>query len=70
MNLLGITLPQARRDIKRFMNVGFSDESPDPSKALYYGQPPSRIKQYKVAFGQSALGSYWRMLKEKILVKA
>jgi len=61
---------RARRDIKRFMNVGFSEESPDPSKALYYGQPPSRLKQYRVAFGQSALGSYWRMLKAKFLVKA
>jgi hypothetical protein len=61
---------RARRDIKRFMNVGSSNESPDPSKALYYGQPPSRIKQYRVAFGQSALGTYWRTLKQKFLVKA
>jgi hypothetical protein len=61
---------RARRDIKRFMNVGFSDESPDPSKALYYGQPPNRIKQYGIALSQSVLGDYWRMLKQKFLIRA
>jgi hypothetical protein len=51
------------------MNAGTSAEPSDPSKALYYGQPPNRIKQLRVAFGQSLLGGYWQMIKQKFLVK-
>jgi hypothetical protein len=59
---------RARKDIKRYMNAGFSSEKPDPAKIIYYGQPPNRIKQLRVAFGQSPLGSYWRMLKQRFLM--
>jgi hypothetical protein len=58
-----------RQDITRYMNIGFSDEKPDPAKALYYGQPPvkvSLVKQLRVLFGQSPAGEQWRQLKQKL----
>jgi hypothetical protein len=65
---------QARRSIKPYMNTAYSDESPEPWKALYYGQPQSRrnrfIIQNRVAWGNSILGRYWRGLKQKIWAKA
>jgi len=61
----------ARKGIKRFMNVGFSDAEPIPANALYYGQPPIGIlKQLKIAFGKTQLGSYWREFKERISARA
>ncbi|CAA9588121.1 hypothetical protein AVDCRST_MAG81-4323 [uncultured Synechococcales cyanobacterium] len=33
----------AREDIERFMNAGYSDEEPEPAKALYYGLPPEEV---------------------------
>jgi hypothetical protein len=57
----------ARKDIKRFMNVGFSDEEPNPAKAIYYGKPPVPIvKSLQIMFGASPLGPYWRELKKKL----
>lgn len=56
---------RARKDIKLYMNAGRSAEPPDPAKILYYGQPPNKIKQLRVSFGQSKLGSQWRALKQK-----
>lgn len=58
-----------REDIARFMNIGFSDEKPDPAKALYYGQPlvkVSLVKQLRILFGQSPAGEQWRQLKQKL----
>lgn len=61
---------QARKEIERYMNVGFSDKEPLPSKAVYYGQPPLGIvKQFRIAFGQSRLGAYWRSLKQRLDLK-
>lgn len=60
----------AREDIERFMNIGFSDEEPDPAKALYYGLPPEKIsliKRLRIAVGSSQLGPYWRLLKQKLV---
>jgi hypothetical protein len=58
----------ARKDIKRFMNVGFSDAEPDPANALYYGKPSSMgiVKRLQVAFGKSPVGPYWRELKQRL----
>lgn len=59
----------ARKDIKRFMNAGFSDAEQIPSKALYYGQPPVKIgivKKLRIAFGQSPAGVYWQRLKQRL----
>lgn len=61
----------ARQDIKRFMNVGFSDEEPIPANALYYGKPPIGImKKLRIAFGKSLVGPYWREFKERFLSRA
>lgn len=59
----------ARQDIKRFMNLGFSGEEPNPAKALYYGQPPVKVslaKKLRILFGQSPAGEQWRQLKQKL----
>ena len=59
----------ARQDIEKFMNVGFSDRKPDPSKSLHYGIPPesvSLVKRVQVALGNSVLGGPWRSLKKKL----
>jgi len=59
----------AREDIERFMNTGYSDKEPNPAKALYYGLPPEKVglmKKVKIAFGQSAFGPHWRLLKKKL----
>lgn len=60
----------AREDVERFMNLGFSDAEPDPSKALYYGLPPENsglMKQLQIAIGKSPIGPYWRSLKQVLL---
>ncbi len=58
----------ARKDIKRFMNAGFSDDEPNPTKAIYYGQSPVGIvKKIRIIFGQSLAGSYWRWLKQRLV---
>lgn len=58
----------ARKDISRFMNAGLPPEELAPDKALYYGQPHPgltwRWRRFRVAFGNSALGSQWRSLKQ------
>jgi len=60
----------ARKDIERFMNVGFSDDEPNPTKAIYYGQPPiGMIKKLRIMFGKSPLGLYWRELKQRLRLK-
>lgn len=57
----------ARKDIKRYMNAGYSDAEPIPSNAVYYGQPqPGLIKKLRVAFGQSPFGQAWRGLKQTL----
>jgi hypothetical protein len=57
----------ARQKIERFMNVGYSDAEPIPSKALYYGQPPVGImKRLRIAFGESSIGPYWRSIKQQL----
>jgi hypothetical protein len=65
---------RARRDIKLFMNTACSTEPPDPSKALYYGQPPNRMKKFIVRFrtalGNSFVGGYLRSLKRTLWVRA
>lgn len=55
----------ARQGIKKFINLGYSDEPPIPSKALYYGLPPEigPIKKLQIAFGESPVGPAWRSLK-------
>jgi hypothetical protein len=61
----------AREGIEKFMNLGFSDEVPDPAKAAYYGLPPEKIslmKRIQIAFGASMLGPSWRALKKSILL--
>jgi hypothetical protein len=58
-----------RQDIERFMNIGYSDDEPIPSQALYYGQPHDKIgfmKQWRILFGQTPAGFYWRQLKQKL----
>lgn len=59
---------QARKGIKRYMNLGYSNEEPLPSKALYYGQKPMGwMKRIRVLFGQSQLGTFWRSLKQRLM---
>jgi hypothetical protein len=59
-----------RKGIERYMNVGFSDATPDPAKASYYGHPPIGLtKQLRILFGQSQLGAYWRSLKQRLVLK-
>jgi hypothetical protein len=58
---------RARKNIKRFMNAGYSDAEPIPAKAVYYGKPPLPLmKRIQIAFGESAIGPYWRQLKQSI----
>ncbi|XGV98648.1 MAG: hypothetical protein ACAF41_06850 [Leptolyngbya sp. BL-A-14] len=60
----------ARKNITKYMNAGLSEEIPDPSKALYYGQPPdSLLRQLQIAFGESKIGPYWRSIKRQITQK-
>lgn len=62
----------ARKDIARFMNGGLPLAEFAPDKALYYGQPhPSSYywRNLRVAFGNSALGSRWRSLKQQLQPK-
>lgn len=55
-----------RKKVKRYINIGYSDQKPQPEKALYYGQPGMRLtKKLRVAFGKTMLGSSWRSLKQK-----
>jgi hypothetical protein len=62
---------RARKNVERFMNVGFSDAAPIPAKALYYGYPTtSVVKQLRVEFGESQFGPYWRSLKQRLSVRA
>jgi hypothetical protein len=59
---------QARQDIAKYMNLGYSSEPPIPQNVLYYGQVPKRlgwVKRMQIAFGQSPLGGYWRQLKQQ-----
>ncbi|MFM7425242.1 MAG: glycosyltransferase family 2 protein [Elainella sp.] len=61
---------RARRKIKKYMNLGNSDEALDPAKALYYGFPTAGpLKRLRIAFGKSTLGIRWRELKQQILRK-
>lgn len=63
----------ARRDVERFMNLGFSDKEPDPSKARYYGLPVPQVgflKKLRIAFGASPLGTPWRSLKRRLPQKS
>ena len=54
----------ARDGIREFINIGNSDEIPDPARAKYYGMPSeSLIRQIQIGFGKSILGSYWRFIK-------
>jgi hypothetical protein len=51
----------ARKDIERYMNVGFSDKVPVPSEARYYGQPSvGKVKQLRIALGRSPLAVCWQ----------
>lgn len=57
----------ARKGISRYINLGYSDADPIPSKALYYGQKQmGLVKRLRVLFGQSQLGSYWRSAKQRL----
>ncbi|NJO40715.1 MAG: glycosyltransferase family 2 protein [Cyanobacteria bacterium CRU_2_1] len=57
---------RVRKDVKRYMNVGFSDANPDPAKALYYGHPPMPLaRKLRIAFGKSQLGPFWRSVKHR-----
>lgn len=57
----------ARKDIIKYMNAGFSDAVPDPSKGLYYGQPPlPLLKRLRIAFGASLFGNHWRSVKRQL----
>jgi hypothetical protein len=61
---------QARQEIAKYMNAGYSSEPPIPQNLVYYGQSPQRlglVKRIKVAFGKSQFGSYWRQLKQQFL---
>lgn len=54
----------ARDGIREFINIGNSNEVPDPARAKYYGMPSeSLIRQIQIGFGRSILGSYWRFIK-------
>lgn len=56
-----------RKDIKRFINAGFSDAEPIPANALYYGQPSiGMLKKLQIAFGKSPVGQSWRWLKQTV----
>lgn len=57
-----------RRDVKYYINAGFSDTEPVPNKWIYYGEPllstmSKHLQTLQVAFGRSHLGPYWRYLK-------
>lgn len=53
-----------RHGIEEFIDIGNSNEVPDPSKAKYYGMPPESLaRQIRIIFGKSILGSYWRSIK-------
>lgn len=61
---------RARKNIERYMNVGFSTAEPDPSKGIYYGQKPvPLLKRVRVAIGESCFGPYWRSVKARFLQK-
>ncbi len=58
----------ARRDIKRYMNAGYSDAEPVPNKWVYYGESPlvrlsKQLQTLQIAFGRSPMGPSWRQLK-------
>jgi hypothetical protein len=62
----------ARKDIKRYMNLGLSEQPPNFSllPQYYYGQPPMNIiKKLRILFGQSSAGAYWQQLKRKLRFK-
>ncbi|WP_250122770.1 glycosyltransferase [Chroococcidiopsis sp. CCMEE 29] len=61
----------ARKDIERFMNAGLlSEEKPIHERLIYYGQPQIGIvKKLRIIFGQSSVGSYWRWLRQRLLLK-
>jgi len=61
----------ARKDIKRFMNAGLlSEEKPIHERIIYYGQPQIGIvKKLRIIFGQSSVGSYWRWLRQRLVLK-
>ncbi|MEA5509909.1 hypothetical protein VB715_09045 [Crocosphaera sp. UHCC 0190] len=59
-----------RIDIERFMNAGLDQEEPIYGQGKYYGNfygkpPVSLVKQIRINFGRSFLGSYWRNLKKQ-----
>ncbi len=61
---------RARRQIKKYMNAGNSDEIPDPARAIYYGFPPPPLhKRLRIAFGKSAFGPWWQEVKRQIFKK-
>lgn len=54
----------ARDGIGEFINIGNSNEIPDPARGKYYGMPSeSLIRQIQIGFGKSILGPYWRFIK-------
>ncbi len=64
----------ARKKVEKYMNAGFSEQAPDPSKIIYYGYPnPGLIRRLRTAFGTTPLSPHWRALKqraaEKLLAK-
>jgi hypothetical protein len=61
----------ARKDIKRFMNAGFSDRERNPATAVYYdAKPPAGlVKKMRMKFGKTKAGYYWRWLKQKLIFK-
>jgi hypothetical protein len=57
----------ARKDVKKYLNSGIGTYEHNPDKGKYYGQPgPSLLKRLRIAFGKSALGPFWRSVKQAL----
>ena len=60
----------ARTKIEKYMNAGFSEKVPDPSKIVYYGYPkPSMIRRLRTAFGTTWLSPHWQAFKQRTFKK-